>query len=48
MQTYCLKSKRHNYNSWPPKIIVTNKVIRQKSKCANCMANKSLFFKKGV
>ena len=48
MQTYCLESKRHTYNSWLPKIIVTNKVIRQKSKCANCMAKKSLFFKKGV
>ena len=48
MQTYCLESKGQTYNSWLPKIIVTNKVIRQKSKCANCTANKSLFFKKGV
>ena len=27
-------------------IITTNKVIRQKSGCANCVANKSLFLKK--
>ena len=30
----------------PKKIIITNKVIRQKSRCANCMANKWLFLKK--
>ena len=32
-----------------PKIIIiitANKVIRQKSGCANCMVNKSLFLKK--
>ena len=27
-------------------IITTDKVIRQKSGCANCVANKSLFLKK--
>ena len=28
------------------KIIIANKLIRQKSMFANCMANKSLFLKK--
>ena len=30
----------------PKKMIITNKMIRQKSRCANCRANKSLFLKK--
>ena len=46
MQTSCLECKRHTYNTCP-KIINNNnnnnnKVIRQKSRCAICMANKSL------
>ena len=41
MQAYCLDCKRHTYNN-DQEIIITNKVIRQKSGCANCMANKSL------
>ena len=34
MKTYCLSCKKH-----------TNKVIRQASKCANCIAEKSRFLK---
>ena len=45
MQTYCLSCKKHTDNACPKKAITTNKVIRQKSRCANCMANKLLFFK---
>ena len=48
MQTSCLECKRHTYNTCP-KIINNNnnnnnnnKAIRQKSRCAICMANKSL------
>ena len=48
MQTYFLDCKRHTYNTCPPKIIITNKMIRQKSRCANCMANKSLFLKRSL
>ena len=40
MQTYFLDCKRHTYNTF--------KMIRQKSRCANCMANKSLFLKRGL
>ena len=47
MQTSFLDCKRHTYNTFPKKII-TNKMIRQKSRCANCMANKSLFLKSGL
>ena len=30
----------------PPKIIITNEEIKGKLKCADCMANKSLFHRK--
>ena len=48
MQNSFLDCKRHTYNTFPKKIIITNKMIRQKSRCANCMANKSLLLKRGL
>ena len=44
MQTYCLNCKKHA-NIGPRKVIMTNKVVRQSSKCANCVAEKSRFLK---
>ena len=50
MGTYCLKciycllfNNRKNFDF--KKLTVTNKVVRAKSKCATCMANKSRFSK---
>ena len=39
MQTYCLGCKKHTDNIGSKKK-KTNKVIREKSKCANCMFDK--------
>ena len=45
MQPYCLRYKRHTNNIGSKKVIMKNKVIRDKSRCANCMADKSRFLK---
>ena len=45
MQTYCLSCKKHTDNIGSRKVIMTNKVVRQASKCANCIAEKSKFLK---
>ena len=41
MQTYCSSCRKHTYKC--KKVTMTNKLIRQKSKCANCMSDKSRF-----
>ena len=45
MQTYFLMCKKHTNNIGSKKVINTNKVVRQKPRCANCMSNKSRFLK---
>ena len=45
MQTYCLGCRKHADNIGPRKVIMTNKVVRQSFKCANCVAEKSRFLK---
>ena len=45
MQTYCLSCRKHTDNIGLKKVIMINKVIRQKSKCTNCVAEKSRFLK---
>ena len=46
MQTYCLTCKKHTDNIGSKVAIMANKVIRQASKCANCVAEKSRIFLK--
>ena len=42
MLTYCFRCKKHTDNIYPKKLImVTNRGNKGKSRCANCMANKS-------
>ena len=43
MRTYCLVCKRHLFNRSPKYVVMTNKVIRNKSKHPTCTSNKSLF-----
>ena len=43
MKTYYLGCKKPSGNIGSKKVIMTNKVIRQVSKCANCVAKKSRF-----
>ena len=45
MQTYCLSCKKHTNNVGAKKVTMTNKVVRVKSRCANCMSEKSRFLK---
>ena len=41
MQTHCLGCKKHTNNIGLKKVTMANKVIRQRSGCANCMSDKS-------
>ena len=45
MQTSCLSCKRHTNNIGSKKAMMMNKVIRDKSRCANCMSDKSKILK---
>ena len=45
LKTYCLACRKHTNNIWFKKIIMTNKVVRDKSKCADCFSDKSRFLK---
>ena len=45
MKTYCLGCKKRTNNICSNSITMTNKVIRQKSRCANCMFDKLRFLK---
>ena len=45
MQTYRLSCRKLTGNMNSKKVIMTNKIIRKKSRCANCMVDKSRFLK---
>ena len=45
MKTYCLSCKNHTDNIGSKEVIMTNKVVREKSRCPNAMINKSRFLK---
>ena len=38
MQIHCSVVKKHTYDAYPKKlVIITNKIIKGKSRCTNCM-----------
>ena len=44
MQIYCSRCKRHTDNACPKKLVMlTNKKLKVKSRCADCMAIRSFF-----
>ena len=45
MDIYCLGCKKHTSNIGSNKVVMMNKVIRDKWRCASCMADKSRFLK---
>ena len=45
METYRLSCRKHTNNIGSKKVIKTNKVIREESRCANCMSDKARFLK---
>ena len=42
-ETSCSSCRKHSDNIGSKKVKMTNKLIRQASKCANCVAEKSRF-----
>ena len=40
MQTSCFSCRKHTDNACSKKVTVTNKLIREKLRCANCVAEK--------
>ena len=44
MQTSCFSCRKHTDNTGSKKVTVTNKLITEKSRCANCVAEKSRSF----
>ena len=45
MRTYCSACRKHTSNVGSRTITMTNKVIRNKSKCGICLFDKSRFLK---
>ena len=45
MQPYCFSCKKHTNNIGSKKVIMTNKLVRERSRYANCMVDKSRFLK---
>ena len=43
--TYCLSREKHSNNMASKSVTMTNKVLRQKSKCSVCFSDKSRFLK---
>ena len=45
LRTYCLVCKKHTDNYVSKNVSMTNKVIRNKSRCSVCLNDKSRFMK---
>ena len=45
LRTYCLAFRKHTNNIASRKVTMANKVIRGKSRCRECLSDKSRFMK---
>ena len=45
LRTYCLAYRKHTNNVTSRKVTMTNKVVRDKSRCGKCLSDKSRFLK---
>ena len=45
LRTYCLACRKHTNNIASRKVTMTNKVVRDKSRCDECFSDKSQFLK---
>ena len=45
LTTYCLSCRKHTNNIGSKTVTITNKVIRDKSSCSECLSDKSRFMK---
>ena len=43
LRTYCLPCREHTNNIGSKRVNMTNKVVRDKSRSANCLSDKSRF-----
>ena len=43
LRTYCLSFREHTNDIGSKRVTMTNKVIGDKSRCANCLSDKSQF-----
>ena len=46
--TYCLGCKDYTQNFRPEKVKMTNKLLREKSRCVVCRSNKPRFLKQKI
>ena len=45
LRTYCLAYKKYTNDIASRKVTMTNKVVRDKSRCGECLSDKSRFLK---
>ena len=45
LKTYCLACRKQTNNIASRKLTMTNKVVRDKSRCDECLSDKSRFLK---
>ena len=45
LRTYCLACRKHTNNIASKTVTMTNKVVRDKSRCGECLSDKSRFMK---
>ena len=45
LRTYCLACRKHTNNIASRKVTMANKVVRDKSKCGECLSDQSRFLK---
>ena len=45
LRTYCLSCTKHTNNITSRKVTMANKVVREKSRCDECLSDKSRFLK---
>ena len=43
LRTYCLSCREHTKNVGSKRVAMTNKLIRDKSRCSECLSDKSQF-----
>ena len=48
LRTYCLACREHTGSIGSKKVTMTNKVIREESRCAQCFSDKSRFMKQNI
>ena len=48
VRTYCLACRKHTNNIALRKVTMANKIVRDKSRCSECLCDKSRFMKKSI